>query len=86
MPPLLYYEILGLVISSETSRQWCRLYDQPRVPRTSSNLTGVAMVSLRRCSFSDYVPRGLLREGAEPLEPMDGVLADEGLHTFVKRR
>ncbi|XP_078314791.1 thrombospondin-3-like [Crassostrea virginica] len=37
-----------------------------------------------RCN--DYVPRGLLREGAEPLEPMDGVLADEGLHTFVKRR
>lgn len=37
-----------------------------------------------RCN--DYVPRGLLREGAEPLEPMEGFLEDSGLHEFVKRR
>ncbi|XP_061172263.1 cartilage oligomeric matrix protein-like isoform X2 [Saccostrea echinata] len=37
-----------------------------------------------RCN--DYVPRGLLREGAEPLEPAEGFLEDSGIYQFVKKR
>ncbi|XP_056022997.1 cartilage oligomeric matrix protein-like isoform X2 [Ostrea edulis] len=37
-----------------------------------------------RCN--DYVPRGLLREGAEPLEPMEGFLEDSGIFPSLRRR
>lgn len=36
--------------------------------------------------FVDYVPRGLLREGAEPLEPMEGFLEDSGIFPSLRRR
>ena len=56
VPLLLYYEISVFAISSELQRQWCHLYDKPRVLGTSSNPTGVVLVTHSRCSFQITCP------------------------------